>query len=430
MSASGRTRRATADRDDRRPRPGSPRRLQRGVRRGRPALVRDPDDEPRRRRVQRQLECLCGDRFVRRVARRADVRLPDRIAQDLGDAQRGVLRRAAAGHDHLVPSKTNREPGTRQHRIAVVGRTTGDSGRVAGGRRYRSRCRGCRPDRTDARARPSRRERRGAAAGDPVERPADRGRVRPDPRSGWCRAADRDHRQRRADRLHGAEARVGARPRTGTWARIAHVLLPKDYLRLRLTGEHAMDKADGAGTLLFDLAARNWSPEVVAALRIDPAWLPPTYEGPEMTGVVYRGGSRGDGPRRGHAGRRRRWRPVGERRRRRRRQPRAMALSLGTSGVVFARDRRAAVRATRPRPCLLPRRARAVAHDVGDALRGREPALVPRRACAGRGIRCAGRATRPTSRPAATASCSSPTSRASAAPSRSAGARRLHRPDA
>src|SRR5438874_9787503 len=40
------------------------------------------------------------------------------------------------------------------------------------------------------------------------------------------------------------------------WARIAHVLLPKDYLRLRLTGEHALDKADGAGTLLFDLAAR------------------------------------------------------------------------------------------------------------------------------------------------------------------------------
>ena len=43
------------------------------------------------------------------------------------------------------------------------------------------------------------------------------------------------------------------------WARIAHVLLPKDYVRLRLTGEHALDKADGAGTLLFDLAARDWS---------------------------------------------------------------------------------------------------------------------------------------------------------------------------
>ena len=121
-----------------------------------------------------------------------------------------------------------------------------------------------------------------------------------------------------------------------TWARVAHVLLPKDYLRLRLTGEHAMDKADGAGTLLFDLAARNWSPEVVAALRIDPAWLPPTYEGPEQTGVVtaeaaaatglvagtpvVAGG--GDQSANGVG--------VGVV------SPGTMALSLGTSGVVFA----------------------------------------------------------------------------------------------
>src|SRR3954468_23588876 len=54
------------------------------------------------------------------------------------------------------------------------------------------------------------------------------------------------------------------------WARPRHVLLPKDYLRLRLTGEHAMDKADGSGTILFDLAARDWSTEVLDALRIDP----------------------------------------------------------------------------------------------------------------------------------------------------------------
>jgi xylulokinase len=71
-----------------------------------------------------------------------------------------------------------------------------------------------------------------------------------------------------------------------TWARIAHVLLPKDYVRLRLSGDHAMDKADGSGTILFDLAARTWSDEVVGALGIDPAWLPPTFEGPQETGVV------------------------------------------------------------------------------------------------------------------------------------------------
>jgi xylulokinase len=70
------------------------------------------------------------------------------------------------------------------------------------------------------------------------------------------------------------------------WRRLAHVLLPKDYVRLRLTGDYAIDKADGAGTLLFDLAARDWSAEVLAALEIDPAWLPPTWEGPQVTGVV------------------------------------------------------------------------------------------------------------------------------------------------
>ena len=60
------------------------------------------------------------------------------------------------------------------------------------------------------------------------------------------------------------------------WDRVRHVLLPKDFVRLRLTGEHALDRADGAGTQLFDLAARDWSPEVLEALRIDPSWLPPT----------------------------------------------------------------------------------------------------------------------------------------------------------
>jgi xylulokinase len=70
------------------------------------------------------------------------------------------------------------------------------------------------------------------------------------------------------------------------YARATHILLPKDYIRYRLTGDFAMDKADGSGTLLFDLAARDWSPEVTAALDIPSSWLPPTYEGPEATGVV------------------------------------------------------------------------------------------------------------------------------------------------
>ncbi len=68
------------------------------------------------------------------------------------------------------------------------------------------------------------------------------------------------------------------------YARARHVLLPKDYARLRLTGVYAMDKADGAGTLLVDLRRRDWSDEVLAALELPRAWLPPLFEGPQITG--------------------------------------------------------------------------------------------------------------------------------------------------
>jgi xylulokinase len=70
------------------------------------------------------------------------------------------------------------------------------------------------------------------------------------------------------------------------WARARHMLLPKDYVRLKLTGEHAMDVADGAGTVLFDLRTRTWSHEVVEALGLDMAMLPRTVEGPEIAGQV------------------------------------------------------------------------------------------------------------------------------------------------
>ncbi len=70
------------------------------------------------------------------------------------------------------------------------------------------------------------------------------------------------------------------------WDRVAHILLPKDYVRLRLTGDFATDKADGSGTILFDLRERDWSPEVAGALGIDTRWLPTTFEGPDVTGRV------------------------------------------------------------------------------------------------------------------------------------------------
>lgn len=120
------------------------------------------------------------------------------------------------------------------------------------------------------------------------------------------------------------------------WARVRHVLLPKDYLRYRLTDGYAMDKADGSGTLLFDLAARTWSDEVLEALELDPSLFPPTWEGPEVTGTVTRAAADATGLRAGTpvvaGGGDQAANAVGvgvvaEG---------TVALSLGTSGVIFA----------------------------------------------------------------------------------------------
>ncbi len=70
------------------------------------------------------------------------------------------------------------------------------------------------------------------------------------------------------------------------FSKAKHVLLPKDYIRLKLTGGYAMDKADGAGTVLFDLKARDWSDEILSALDIPRTWMPKTFEGTEFTGYV------------------------------------------------------------------------------------------------------------------------------------------------
>ena len=70
------------------------------------------------------------------------------------------------------------------------------------------------------------------------------------------------------------------------YARIARVLLPKDYVRLRLTGEWAIDASDASGTLLLDVGRRAWSRDVLEALEIPAAWLPPVLESPDPVGVV------------------------------------------------------------------------------------------------------------------------------------------------
>ncbi|MGB9185202.1 MAG: xylulokinase [Solirubrobacteraceae bacterium] len=111
-----------------------------------------------------------------------------------------------------------------------------------------------------------------------------------------------------------------------SYGRIARIALPKDYVRLRLCGEHATDVADASGTLLFDVRNRGWSDQVVGALDLDPEWLAPALESSEVSGhtaddvpVAAGGGDQAAGA----VG-------VGADR------PGPASVVLGSSGVVFA----------------------------------------------------------------------------------------------
>lgn len=70
------------------------------------------------------------------------------------------------------------------------------------------------------------------------------------------------------------------------WARIARVLLPKDYIRLALTGEAITDPSDASGTLLFDVGRRAWSDELIGALELPRGWFPSVAEGTERAGEL------------------------------------------------------------------------------------------------------------------------------------------------
>jgi xylulokinase len=74
-----------------------------------------------------------------------------------------------------------------------------------------------------------------------------------------------------------------------THARVRRICLPKDYVRLRLTGAWAIDVADASGTLLLDVAGRRWSEDVLAELEISEAWLPPVLESPAVSGETRDG---------------------------------------------------------------------------------------------------------------------------------------------
>jgi xylulokinase len=118
--------------------------------------------------------------------------------------------------------------------------------------------------------------------------------------------------------------------------RARHILLPKDYLRYKLTHEYAMDKADGSGTLLFDLERRDWSNEILDALEIPAGWLPRTFEGPEVTGRITREAAAATGLKEGTpvvaGGGDQSAQAIGVGAIR----PGVLAVTMGTSGVVFA----------------------------------------------------------------------------------------------
>jgi len=127
------------------------------------------------------------------------------------------------------------------------------------------------------------------------------------------------------------------------WARVRSVMLPKDYVRLKLTGERATDLTDASGTLMLDVARRKWSAEVLQAVQLDESLLPSLYESPEVCGKISAAGAEATGLQAGT--------PVvagaGD-------QaagavgmgivmPGAVSATIGTSGVVFAATDRPAL---------------------------------------------------------------------------------------
>ena len=120
------------------------------------------------------------------------------------------------------------------------------------------------------------------------------------------------------------------------YARIAHVLCPKDYVRFRLTGTYAMDVQEASGTLLLDVTNRRWSSEVARAAGVREDWLPQLWESPEVCAAVAGEAARATGLRAGTpvvagagdqgAG------AVGMGIL----EPGSVSVTIGTSGVVFA----------------------------------------------------------------------------------------------
>lgn len=131
-----------------------------------------------------------------------------------------------------------------------------------------------------------------------------------------------------------------ARHEPEVFAKVAIVLLPKDYVRLKLTGDHASEMSDSAGTSWLDVGKRDWSDDLLAATRLSRKQMPKLYEGsaatgelrPElakrwgMTGKVVVAGGSGDNAASACG--------VGVV------KPGSAFISLGTSGVLFVSNPR------------------------------------------------------------------------------------------
>ena len=162
------------------------------------------------------------------------------------------------------------------------------------------------------------------------------------------------------------------------FAKIRHVMCPKDYVRYRITGEYAIDMQEASGTLLLDVTHRRWSDEVAEAAGIPTEWLPRLFEGPEICARVSAEGAAATGLRQGT--------PVvagaGD-------QgagavgmgiltPGSVSATIGTSGVVFAATDAPTKDPLGRLHTFCHAASRAMARHGGHQRRGPEPALLPR----------------------------------------------------
>ena len=104
--------------------------------------------------------------------------------------------------------------------------------------------------------------------------------------------------EQQADFIHATGNRVMAgftapkllwvqRHEPEVFSRIARVLLPKDYLRFRMSGDFASDMSDSAGTLWLNTAKRQWDEHLLVSNNLSTSQMPQLYEGNEITGTIY-----------------------------------------------------------------------------------------------------------------------------------------------